>query len=41
VKVFYDPEEVAARLGTLGWEASLAETATFFIWGEVVRATQA
>jgi demethylmenaquinone methyltransferase/2-methoxy-6-polyprenyl-1,4-benzoquinol methylase len=33
VKVFYEPAELEARLQSLGWTASVATTATFFLHG--------
>jgi SAM-dependent methyltransferase len=38
VKVFYEPEELRARLGSLGWSASVGRTPTFFIHGTATRA---
>jgi 2-polyprenyl-3-methyl-5-hydroxy-6-metoxy-1,4-benzoquinol methylase len=35
VKVFYQPAELAAKLESLGWEAGLAQTPRYFIYGEV------
>jgi len=37
VKRFYDPGELEARLGELGWEASVGATAEFFIYGTAAR----
>ena len=34
VKIFYDPDELAARLRSLGWEASVRRTERFFLIGE-------
>jgi demethylmenaquinone methyltransferase/2-methoxy-6-polyprenyl-1,4-benzoquinol methylase len=34
VKVFWEPQALAARLGTLGWSASLAQTPSYFIHGQ-------
>ncbi|HLY32346.1 MAG TPA: class I SAM-dependent methyltransferase, partial [Ktedonobacterales bacterium] len=34
VKVFYPPEELAARLTALGWRASIQATPTYFFSGE-------
>jgi SAM-dependent methyltransferase len=34
VKVFYDPAELEERLGDLGWQAHVAGTAQYFIYGE-------
>lgn len=34
VKVFYQPERLSEALRTLGWEAMVQETETFFIYGE-------
>jgi demethylmenaquinone methyltransferase/2-methoxy-6-polyprenyl-1,4-benzoquinol methylase len=33
VKVFYDPQELNARLARLGWHATIAPTARYFIHG--------
>ena len=35
VKVFYEPERLAADLAALGWQSSVQQTAAFFIYGEV------
>ena len=35
VKVFYDPQELLARLAELGWEGEVSETPEFFLWGRV------
>jgi demethylmenaquinone methyltransferase/2-methoxy-6-polyprenyl-1,4-benzoquinol methylase len=37
VKIFYEPELLAARLGSLGWKATLARTESYFIHGEARR----
>jgi 2-polyprenyl-3-methyl-5-hydroxy-6-metoxy-1,4-benzoquinol methylase len=37
VKVFWEPQALAARLGTLGWSASLAQTPSYFIHGQAQR----
>lgn len=37
VKVFYEPAALAAKVDPLGWRASLAQTARYFIYGEAVR----
>jgi SAM-dependent methyltransferase len=34
VKVFWEPRSLAARLGQLGWTATLAQTPNYFIHGE-------
>jgi demethylmenaquinone methyltransferase/2-methoxy-6-polyprenyl-1,4-benzoquinol methylase len=34
IKVFYDPDELEERLGELGWQAHVAGTAQYFIYGE-------
>jgi SAM-dependent methyltransferase len=34
VKVFYNPAELEERLGDLGWQAHVAGTAQYFIYGE-------
>jgi demethylmenaquinone methyltransferase/2-methoxy-6-polyprenyl-1,4-benzoquinol methylase len=33
VKLFYRPEELAAKLSTLGWRADIAQTQRYFIYG--------
>ena len=33
VKVFYEPERLAAQLGALGWTADVRQTDTFFVYG--------
>lgn len=33
IKVFYEPAELEAQLGTLGWHAHVYRTKTFFIYG--------
>ena len=38
VKVFYEPPALTAKLETLGWEADLAQTPRYFIYGEARRA---
>jgi demethylmenaquinone methyltransferase/2-methoxy-6-polyprenyl-1,4-benzoquinol methylase len=38
VKVFYQPAALAAKLEPLGWEAELAQTPHYFIYGEAARA---
>jgi demethylmenaquinone methyltransferase/2-methoxy-6-polyprenyl-1,4-benzoquinol methylase len=38
VKRFYEPAELEQRLGQLGWQASVAATAEFFIYGTASRA---
>ena len=38
VKVFYQPATLAAKLKPLGWQADLAQTPRYFIYGEVMRA---
>jgi len=35
VKVFYQPEKLAADLGTCGWDASIRATGKYFIYGQV------
>jgi demethylmenaquinone methyltransferase/2-methoxy-6-polyprenyl-1,4-benzoquinol methylase len=37
VKVFYEPAALAAKLGRLGWRASLAQTPRYFVYGELTR----
>lgn len=37
VKVFYDPEELEARLRSMGWDVSVTTTGVFY-WGEGRRA---
>jgi SAM-dependent methyltransferase len=37
VKVFWDPRALAARLEALGWSATIAQTASYFIYGQVQR----
>jgi 2-polyprenyl-3-methyl-5-hydroxy-6-metoxy-1,4-benzoquinol methylase len=37
VKVFWEPQARAARLEALGWSASLAQTASYFIHGQAQR----
>jgi len=37
VKVFWKPAELAARLATLGWRATIAQTTRYFVYGEVQR----
>lgn len=39
VKVFYQPDELSARLETLGWRADVRATASFFLHGVAVPAT--
>jgi 2-polyprenyl-3-methyl-5-hydroxy-6-metoxy-1,4-benzoquinol methylase len=34
VKVFYEPESLAAQLAGLGWKAHIRQTETFFLYGE-------
>jgi trans-aconitate methyltransferase len=38
VKVFYEPAALAAKLDALGWNASIAQTPHYFIYGEAARA---
>lgn len=38
VKVFYEPAALAAKLDALGWDAKLAQTPHYFIYGEATRA---
>ena len=38
VKIFYEPEALAAKLKPLGWRAELAQTPRYFVHGEVTRA---
>jgi demethylmenaquinone methyltransferase/2-methoxy-6-polyprenyl-1,4-benzoquinol methylase len=38
VKVFYEPAALAAKLDTLGWNARVAQTPHYFIYGEAARA---
>ena len=35
VKVFYEPEQLEAKLTTLGWQSSIGKTAGFFVYGAV------
>jgi demethylmenaquinone methyltransferase/2-methoxy-6-polyprenyl-1,4-benzoquinol methylase len=37
VKLFYEPEPLAARLATLGWSAEIKRTASYFIYGTAAR----
>lgn len=37
VKVFYEPAVLAAKLESLGWQADLAQTPRYFIYGEASR----
>ena len=37
VKLFHDPDELAAELQQLGWEANVARTATYFLHGTAGR----
>jgi SAM-dependent methyltransferase len=37
VKLFHDPEELAAKLRGLGWKANVARTATYFLHGAAGR----
>jgi SAM-dependent methyltransferase len=37
VKLFHDPDELAAELQRLGWEANVARTATYFLHGTAGR----
>jgi demethylmenaquinone methyltransferase/2-methoxy-6-polyprenyl-1,4-benzoquinol methylase len=37
VKVFYEPDELEARLVDLGWSASVGSTSTFFLYGTASR----
>ena len=37
VKVFYRPEDLAARLAALGWRAEVSATETFFLYGQAER----
>lgn len=39
VKVFYEPEDLAARLARLGWSGEVSATPQFFIWGDVRKAS--
>jgi demethylmenaquinone methyltransferase/2-methoxy-6-polyprenyl-1,4-benzoquinol methylase len=39
VKLFYDPEELTARLAALGWDARIRSTDTFFLYGTAERAS--
>ena len=36
VKIFWEPQVLAARLEALGWSAALARTASYFVYGEAV-----
>ena len=38
VKVFYEPAALASKLDALGWNASIAQTPHYFIYGEATRA---
>jgi demethylmenaquinone methyltransferase/2-methoxy-6-polyprenyl-1,4-benzoquinol methylase len=38
VKVFYEPAALAAKLDALGWNARIAQTPHYFIYGEAARA---
>jgi demethylmenaquinone methyltransferase/2-methoxy-6-polyprenyl-1,4-benzoquinol methylase len=33
VKLFWEPQALAARLGALGWSATLGQTPSYFIYG--------
>ena len=33
VKIFYDAATLTERLRTIGWEADLESTATYFVYG--------
>ena len=37
VKVFHEPDELAARLRSLGWDADIRATATAFVYGTAAR----
>jgi demethylmenaquinone methyltransferase/2-methoxy-6-polyprenyl-1,4-benzoquinol methylase len=37
VKVYYEPDELAAQLGALGWDATIATTPVRFIYGTAKR----
>jgi demethylmenaquinone methyltransferase/2-methoxy-6-polyprenyl-1,4-benzoquinol methylase len=37
VKVFWEPQALAARLEALGWSASLAQTPSYFVHGQAQR----
>ena len=37
VKLFHEPAELAMALGALGWRASIARTANYFIFGHAQR----
>jgi SAM-dependent methyltransferase len=36
-KIFYDPEELAFRLRTLGWDFTVSETEHYFLYGSGIR----
>jgi hypothetical protein len=38
VKVFWEPEALAARLTPLGWRAALSRTPCYFVHGTLTRA---
>jgi demethylmenaquinone methyltransferase/2-methoxy-6-polyprenyl-1,4-benzoquinol methylase len=38
VKVFYRPEELAAKLSASGWRADIAQTERYFIHGDATPA---
>jgi demethylmenaquinone methyltransferase/2-methoxy-6-polyprenyl-1,4-benzoquinol methylase len=38
VKIFYEPEALAAKVKPLGWRARLAQTPRYFVHGELTRA---
>jgi demethylmenaquinone methyltransferase/2-methoxy-6-polyprenyl-1,4-benzoquinol methylase len=37
VKIFYDPKTLESRLRSLGWQASVGQTETFFLYGSAER----
>jgi demethylmenaquinone methyltransferase/2-methoxy-6-polyprenyl-1,4-benzoquinol methylase len=40
VKFFYRPDELAAKLATLGWRAAIGQTQNYFIHGHAARAAE-
>lgn len=41
VKCFYDPDELAAKLAPLGWDADLRATERYFLYGSAHRRAEA
>jgi hypothetical protein len=40
VKCFQEPERLRARLADLGWNAQVAKTSEFFVYGEAAPARE-